>query len=254
MSTAPPIQLWLADLAHIAPALEALDRARGILAPEEREWLTGGLTAGGTKGEPNQHEVTRAQARIALRLLLAGAGARDAFGKPFAVRPGGKPGLASGAASFSVSHSDQLVLVAIGQADCDVGIDLERARAIDMPASRRAHLLAAAEAMAGGAAKARDNQERMISAWTRLEALAKAQGCGIGRLLTELDLTAEGAKTRSLEETSVDAHAWLMALRLTVRDLDLPAGLFGAVAVRGALPEAPPVTRLGADSAALLID
>ena len=89
------------------------------------EWGPGDM--GLSMGHPGQHDppyppdmlAARSRvlaacraARIALRLTLLQSGVEAARGGPFAFEPGGKPFIAGGPA-FSLSHSDELALIAV---------------------------------------------------------------------------------------------------------------------------------------------
>lgn len=138
------------------------------------------------------------------RLVLAGDGAaaaRLAFdrtcrcgaahGKP--VLPGG-PG-------FSLSHSGELVGVAV-RPDGAVGLDVEQLRAVvDLPAMA-AHTYSPAEL-------ARDRaptQAAFFRTWTRKEALLKATGDGLALPMTAITLTDDGAVTHWADAHRADAH------------------------------------------------
>jgi 4'-phosphopantetheinyl transferase len=176
--------------------------------------------------------------RIALRLLIeadAGPGIR---GQPLAVARSGKPGLPhalAAALDFSVSHSGDRALIAI--ADGPVGVDLEHQRTVRVAAGRAAALEAAAAALAGsGAAACKGfpqgvNAGTLLRSWVRLEAYAKARGSGIGRLLEELALSGP-SRGHSLPRAGELAAALRRQEGLSVGDLPLAPGLFGAVACR----------------------
>ena len=236
MSGAAAIAVYLIDLVALAASLDEIECSQRVLTPEERAWCT---------GEPLNQSVMRARARIALRLLLRSHGAPDAIRSPFAQGPHGKPRLACGALDFNLSHAGEHSLVAIGPAGTGIGVDLEASRDVDIPPSRAAQLIAAATAMGGDLPADLGDTERILVAWTRLEALAKARGTGIGQLLSDLDLTAAAARSRSLDDTWRLAQSFKHATGIGVATLDVPARLFGAIAAaQSLLVEIPIVTML----------
>jgi 4'-phosphopantetheinyl transferase len=170
--------------------------------------------------------------------LDAGVGAARAG--PFALEPAGKPYIAGGPA-FSLSHSDQLALIAVAPSG-PIGVDLERARATTMEIRRRALIEAAGLALGG---PRHDEADRLLAAWTRLEALAKALGAGMGRLLTMLGITARRAVNLSAVDAAENALRIAAEAGLAVAALPLPPLLFGAVAGRPKLiAEGPAVVPL----------
>lgn len=111
----------------------------------------------------------------------------DRAGKPHLDREGpeGVP------VSFNLSHSEDLALLAVS-AERELGIDLERVRT-DLAADRiAARVLPAADAAAIDALRGRERDESFFALWTRLEALAKGSGEGLGRAIARLHAPLEG--------------------------------------------------------------
>jgi 4'-phosphopantetheinyl transferase len=227
----PGLTIRLLDLDHLGSALERVETEKRLLSPDERAWPPG-----------LRPEILgrRRAARIALRLILSDAGVDAARGGPFAYEPGGKPSIAGGPA-FSLSHSDQHALIAVS-ASGPVGVDLERTRSTAIEIRRRALIEAAGLALAGPRA---NDADRLLAAWTRLEALAKALGLGMGRLLAMLGITARGTAGLAAEGAASAALRIAADGGLAVAALPLPPRLFGAVAVpRGSISDAPAVIPL----------
>ena len=97
------------------------------------------------------------------------------FGKPSLARSDAQPPL-----WFSVAHCDDLLLVAVSR-EGEVGVDVERTRAIDcwervadrtLAPAERAQLLRAVE-------RGEDADRVFLRHWCRVEAELKALGCGI---------------------------------------------------------------------------
>ena len=173
-----------------------------------------------------------ATAHRALRLLLARYVGMAAACAPFAIGPQGKPRLAGAAGpEFSLTHSGDFALVGISTAGA-IGVDIEIVRPLRMTAERRQQIIAAAIAVAGRPLPERATGDGTgsagsdaagIQAWVRLEAVAKATGEGMGRLLTRQGIIGARAPSSSGLVASIP-----------VVDLSLPAPLAGAVAGPGA--------------------
>jgi phosphopantetheinyl transferase len=133
---------------------------------------------------------------VARRFAVGRGRLREVLGTALSVAPAqvplrdgihGKPALACGAVArplwFSVAHCDELQLVALSRS-ADVGVDLERARAIEqwerlgdrvLDPVERAQLQRAVDA-------GEDAGRAFLRHWCRVEAELKAIGCGIAGL------------------------------------------------------------------------
>ncbi|MFV0369778.1 MAG: 4'-phosphopantetheinyl transferase family protein [Hyphomicrobiaceae bacterium] len=231
------VQVWLVDLERSAAPLEALEIETPRLSDDDQARI-----------EALNHATLRRQRRlttIALRVLIAAHAGGPEFDRvPFHRLKGGKPVFQGARLSFSVAHSGQRALLALGR-DVPIGVDLEVLRTLHMPKDRQQALVRAAlvfgplppdEILAGKS----DEETLVLRSWVRLEALAKAHGCGIARVLAACGVLARGASAAedgpafpaNLGE-SQDEHV------LRVFDLALPqdaAGQpwFAALAVLGA--------------------
>lgn len=201
-------EIWFVDMAACAVVLDELERATPRLPPPA-----------------DMKPPERRRAHIALRLLLErklGAGIR---GVPFVRSATGKPSLPGTPVHFSLAHTHTAALVAV----CDsgsIGVDLEAPRTIRIPAHRRPGIEALAVRVAGGAPLGgQDADARFLHAWVRLEAVAKAEGTGIGHLL-------EAARPGRSEPAAIPADA-----TLAVHDLTGLPGFCAAVALS---PQEPP--------------
>lgn len=228
MTAVSGVRVWMLDLALWGAALREEERKTPRLAPSEL------ARAASFAGRPDGERWLAV--RTALRLLLEEFAGPRIRGQPFAVAPGGKPGLPASVAApvaFSVSHSGERALLAIGGGP--VGVDLEQERRLLVGRSRAAGLEAAAEALAaaGGAAgrASTESENPALRAWVRLEAYAKARGSGIGRLLQELALNKPAGR-QSPQRAAELAAALRSQEGLSVQDLELGRGLHGAVACR----------------------
>jgi 4'-phosphopantetheinyl transferase len=214
------LELWCVDTQVAGPALRAIEQDVRLLSDRERrraatfadaafadEWLA---------------------AHIALRVVLERSLGNAARGVTFARAAQGKPWLEGAAVAFSLSHVPGLALIALSRCGL-VGIDVERARAVRVREPRRTRIATAAAALNPSDPLPAGGDARFLQAWVRLEALAKAEGCGVGRLLTRLGISGNGARAEKdfrarwdgvLAETPVAA----------IRDVALGEGVFAAIA------------------------
>jgi 4'-phosphopantetheinyl transferase len=234
-------RVWLVDLAAAPDLLSRLAIENGL-------WDG---PASATAAAPLPRDVAHA----ALRIILAGYVGVAAARRPFRIAAGGKPHLGetsdSEALAFSLSHGATAALVAISR-DGPVGVDLETPRSPRIAASRRTALIAAAASLSLAIPLPDDDGDTtLLQAWTRLEALAKATGEGIGAVLERIRHAGP-----AIADTAIDGAA------VKVRDLAFPPSptlpgqplppqtLYGAIAGVGralAAPRPLPVTRLPLD-------
>lgn len=207
ISRAPGCRIWLVDLDA------ARRRAAGPLP-------VGDLARLVRIRDPRERKRRRA-AYAALRHLVARFAGRPAGSVAILRRGRGAPRLAGAPLVFSLSHSGGFALVALARRG-SLGVDLEPARPIEMPAARRAQVAAAASALGPRSLDAASDED-LLQAWTRLEALAKATGDGIGATLMRLGVRAQPAS-----QCTPRAEGWVPAI--PIHDLRLPHGLKGALA------------------------
>jgi 4'-phosphopantetheinyl transferase len=208
------IEIWLADLEVLAAPLAAADARYHLLAPSERGWPS---------EPPPETRRWRRLSRVALRVVLARRGIEAARGAELVIDASGKPGLPGGAPAFSVSHAGSLTLIAVAPRG-PIGIDLERSRTVQLSPRRQSMIEAAGRALASAPPGA-----SFLSAWTCLEAFAKARGCGIGVLLGELGITAAGTRSVTDADVAVRAKDLLRSAGLAVAPLAMPDGAWAAV-------------------------
>jgi 4'-phosphopantetheinyl transferase len=120
-------------------------------------------------------------ARVALRRLLGEylrvppanvSLAYDRFGKPLLGEPAGD------SLRFNLAHTSDLALVAVTRG-CDVGVDVERLRAVSRVESIAGRYLHPAEAQEILCAPARMRHQAFLRCWTAKEAVIKAIGTGL---------------------------------------------------------------------------
>lgn len=213
------VDVWLADVDAAGGALDEFERLFPLLTADERSRASGlePLVA---------KQWTRT--RVALRILLASRLGPQSARSAFLLSPSGKPALGSGGLHFSVSHSDRFALIALSS-DGPVGVDIEARSQVKMHPDRQQAIEAAAIALAlDMALPAPGDATRFLQAWTRLEALAKATGDGVGALLTNLGV--RGPVTTLGEHEAKDMSALLTADGCALRITDLHLGCAASVA------------------------
>jgi 4'-phosphopantetheinyl transferase len=218
----PPARVLLEpDAVHVW--LASLERGgdESILSPEERERAERAAT----------RRVRRrfVRGRELLRSILAsytGAAPGDlvlettADGKPF-VR--GRPG----DLRFNLTHTGDVWAVAVA-AGRELGIDVESAdRRVDVPAVSR-RLFAREEADAIAALPETERRVAFFRCWAARESVVKA--CGTGMMIPRVDFVVEAppAAALAVRAAGPDPFPWW------VRELPVPAGHVGALAVEGA--------------------
>ncbi len=115
---------------------------------------------------------TRRRARVLLAALLRGSGerlGRTDNGRPVLLDVTGRR---SGNTDVSISYTAGLVVVALGR-DVRCAVDVEAARAVPGSRTLRRHVLAPDEDLPG------DDEQALLCAWTRKEALLKLTGEGL---------------------------------------------------------------------------
>lgn len=200
------LDIWFLDAQRLGAALEAEELRVPRLAADEIS-----RAAAMKNGDVRR---TWRVAHIALRRALearCGAGVR---GLPYRIRPGGRPELEGSGVSFSLSHSGDAVLIAVGDVG-PIGIDIETMRARPVREVLRRDIETLGVTVAKGHALPEGETQRFLQAWTRIEAVAKAHGGGALRLLREGGFSAAATQAAGTFE---------------VRDLDLSPGYLGAVA------------------------
>lgn len=222
MSERSKPEIWCIDLTGARAALLALEARVPRLSVEEYR-----------RAEVLSDASTREEwlaAHIALRLLIERTCGKQWRQVAFTHDDRGKPRLEGVPVEFSLSHARGLALIAIAR-DGIIGVDVERTRTVRIDPARRQRICEAGAAMSPAMLPAPED-ERFLQAWVRLEALAKAEGCGIGRMLTRLGILGAGARVPAeLSATRATAEAVLdQSPASVVRDLVLGEGVFGAVA------------------------
>ena len=228
---ATPIELWCVDLTVAATALHAIEHDTPRLSAEDR-----------TRASSFSEATVRREwtaTHIALRLLIERWDGARWRGVPYAVAERGKPHLPDAPLSFSISHARGIALIGVSRIG-SIGVDIERIRNVRIGAPRRGRIEAAGAAL-GADPLPSVEEGRFLQAWVRLEAYAKAEGCGIGRLLTRLGILGSASAAWPAGQGAAGEIAPVSLLTepgagqpsggpLSVRDLQLGEGLYAAVA------------------------
>jgi phosphopantetheinyl transferase len=186
-------------------------------------------------------------AHIALRVVLERVLGNAARGVTFARAAGGKPRLEGAPIAFSLSHIPGLALIALAR-DGIVGVDVEWTHAVRVREPRRARIEAAGAAINPSDPLPAGADARFLQAWVRLEAFAKAEGCGVGRLLTRLGINS--ARAGREEDFRFRIEGVMAETQIASRDVVLGEGLFAAVAA-APMRAVPEVFTLPASKSAL---
>jgi phosphopantetheinyl transferase len=218
-------ELWCVDLGAAGPALHALEKRTPRLSSADR-----------ARACDVSDPIARGEwvaTHIALRLLIERAAGRQWRGATFTRSERGKPHLDGAPLAFSISHAPGLALIGLAPRG-SIGVDIERTRRVRVGESRRARIEEAGAALIDEPLPTEGNP-RFLQAWVRLEALAKADGCGIGRMLTRLGILGVSAESRAGQASARAMVAALLAgdAPPSVRDLQLGDGVYAAVASIG---------------------
>lgn len=213
-------EVWLADLAICGPRLIEISRSEDLLTDEETRRASTIADAGARDRWIAAHAVLH----LALRKFIG----RPIRFSSTAERASAKPRVADWSGDFSLAHSGDLVLVAVARQG-PIGIDVEVRRDIRMDPHRSRLIEAAGAAVVGGPRVAgADDRLQTLSAWTRLEAIAKARGSGIGAVLEAIGIHDPGASEASAAAAArrlIDGGEALTISDLAVARFDAVAAL-----------------------------
>lgn len=176
-------------------------------------------------GEPVRAQYLTAHAL--LRSVLGAALDRDPAGLAFGAGPHGKPYLTDAPVEFSISHSGELVAVALC-ADTPVGVDVERITALAEPPLP---VLSERERAAFDRVPGPERAVAFTSYWVRKEAVLKATGEGLRVDPARLTVSAPDRPAELLAWRGRDGGQPHPEVRLY--DLDAGEGYRGAVALLG---------------------
>jgi 4'-phosphopantetheinyl transferase len=174
----------------------------------------------------DQDRVRYILAHAVWRIALGACLGVDPADVPLASAPSGQPRLQGTDLATSLSHSGGWVAVAVCVA-ATVGVDIECSPSRIILDDLIATICTPAEA-ADMRLRAEPERERaLLTLWTRKEALLKAFGVGLAEAPASLPAAASGLVAPPMGTSGL--------LPCRVDDLDLPAGLVGALAAPDAV-------------------
>ena len=226
------VELWFVDLNTSSAALDAVERQTPRLAASELKKISASASV--------KAAAERRTAYIALRVLIERFWGPDWRTTPYTLTGSGKPTIKGLGGSFSLAHVDRYALIGLARTGT-IGVDLEPDRQPTVSDERRLRIENAAIALAQGAALPLPRQMRFLQAWVRLEAVAKADGRGIGRLLTGLGVI--GADPAS-GPGFIESYARDVSARFWVQDVQVGEGCLAAIALDGQVPSLQPPLKL----------
>ena len=166
------------------------------------------------------------------RLLGAYLGARPADVR-LCYNSHGKPALTGesdrGGVKFNVSHSGELMLLAVAQGR-NVGVDVERVRPVPDARDLAARYFAPSEAAVLDRLPAPVRERAFFQCWTRKEAYVKAHGLGMTLPLDQFAVTLGIGESARLINTD---HDPAQLGRWTLRDVSPRGDYVAALAVEG---------------------
>lgn len=184
--SSPEIVAWLFNLDRLQERLLGIEVKQPRLSPAETQRAAGIPAA--------DRQRAWLASRVGLRLALENFTGETLAGVPFEITDRGRPYLPQPAPHFSLAHAGPYVLVLVG-ATGPVGIDIEEVRDRKMAPQRQVQIEQFACAIAGGQPLPEaEGGLRFIQAWCRLEAFAKADGRGVGRVLSAAGIMGPGSR------------------------------------------------------------
>ncbi|MFT3731296.1 MAG: phosphopantetheinyl transferase [Hyphomicrobium sp.] len=206
------LEIFFINLAHASPVLEAEEKRTTRLSADD-------IARADAMADTDARRFWRAS-RIATRIALERVGGTSLRRVAFRIERSGRPVIAGEGPHFSISHTGHAALIAIAKSMA-IGVDLEeRGRKLRMSVDRRQRIAQAAQRLGVHMPLSAEDDGDILTAWVQLEAIAKALGVGIGRLLTEQGVVGGPRSTRANST----------APPLAVRALSIDAEYVGAIA------------------------
>jgi 4'-phosphopantetheinyl transferase len=219
------VTVWRVDVPAHAPHLPVL---QALLGDDERQRAARFLR--------HEDAVRSIVARASLRVLLGRATGIAPQDLCFVYGAKGKPALApstpcSPPVHFNLSHSGDVVLIAVSPDCAMLGVDVEQEHTLTDAAGMADYVLTPRERAVYESLDASERRAAFYRAWTCKEALVKATGDGLAIGLDHFEVTLAPREAPRVVAVGADtgaAAAWQLAV------LDAGPGYAGALAVRGA--------------------
>jgi 4'-phosphopantetheinyl transferase len=214
------VDVWRIAVAAFEPRTDALT---ALLSADER--------ARAERFHFRRDQVRSVVARAGLRVLLGRMTGLAPESLDFVYGANGKPALAQSfpPVHFNLSHSGDVVLVALSR-DCPLlGVDVEAQRDMTDLRAMAAYVLTARERAAYEALAPAAQPAAFYRAWTCKEALAKATGDGLAIGLAHYEIALadpDAARLLAVGGDEAEAAHWHLSA------LDVRPGYAGALAVR----------------------
>jgi 4'-phosphopantetheinyl transferase len=217
--------VWIVDLAASAAALLEIEKTRGLLTEAEHARAERMMNA--------QLRERWIAAHTALHIVL-----RDRIGRAIHFAEAAataKPRVIGWSGDFSLSHTGDLVLIAVRD-EGQIGIDVELRRPVRIGDERRNLIEIAGAAMLPDVPlPVGDPEMSILAAWTRLEAMAKMRATGIGAFLETLGIIANGP---GADAVAARAHQLIAEEAKPAELAVIDVGAFDAVATLATSPPA----------------
>jgi len=217
------IHLWCAHLVNLSQRRDAFRR---VLSQSEQ--------ANALRHVHDADRLLSVCSRGMLRTVLAAYLGAKPNELDFTLGPYGKPALEGDyGLSFNLSHSGEIVLLAVSAPAANVGVDVERRRDIQdwqHLAIRHCHQAEVAELLAMDPVK---GQHAFFDWWTRKEAVAKAFGLGLSLPLHTFRVDVADSSAPQLLEgpwSPEQDQPWLIS------QLDIASAYAASVAATGVRP------------------
>lgn len=214
------VQIWYVRL-EASPAV--LRQLRSDLSEEE--------TRRAESFRFDSHRNVFITARGMLRALLGSYVREDPAKIRFQYGLHGKPSLVSPDCTqlkFNLSHAGDVVVYAISS-DLDVGVDIERIRAIDEADGIARQFFSCEEYLDWHSLPLRQRLEAFFTCWTRKEAYLKMTGGGLSVNPTEFRVSLKPDEPAALLRVPLQHQP---SMNCALHDLKLVHGYLGALATR----------------------
>lgn len=131
--------------------------------------------------------------------------------------------------SFNLSHSGRWALLAV-TSGARIGVDIERVRPGVRAEALAKRFLSDREAVALVALPAAIRGDAFFRTWVRKEAYLKALGAGVPAGLSRFSVSVDPGMEPAIVRTELEGRD---ESAFSLRDLDVPAGYVGALAIEG---------------------